>query len=219
MHPNPAFRKAGTDRNLAFARERGFGTLAVNGPGGPLVSHVPFILSQESARLEAHLVRSNPILRLLEQPVDAVIAVIGGDAYISPDWYRVADQVPTWNYVAVHLRGRLSKLSDDMTHEILERTSAHFEEKLLPKTPWKTDKMDQHIYRRMLRQIVPIEMEVTTVDGTWKLSQNKSVSAIEGAAKGVEETAIGLETDFIATEMRGVAHALREEALKSGDEA
>ncbi len=219
MHPNPAFRKAGTDRNLAFARERGFGTLAVNGPGGPLVSHVPFILSQESARLEAHLVRSNPILRLLEQPVDAVIAVIGGDAYISPDWYRVADQVPTWNYVAVHLRGRLSKLPDDMMHEILERTSAHFEEKLLPKTPWKTDKMDQHIYRRMLRQIVPIEMEVTTVDGTWKLSQNKSVSAIEGAAKGVEETAIGLETDFIATEMRGVAHALREEALKSGDEA
>jgi transcriptional regulator len=219
MHPNPAFRKAGTDRNLTFARERGFGTLAVNGPGGPLVSHVPFILSQDNARLEAHLVRSNPILRLLEQPVDAVIAVIGGDAYISPDWYRVADQVPTWNYVAVHLRGRLSKLPDDMIHEIVERTSAHFEEKLLPKQPWKTDKMDQDIYRRMLRQIVPVEMEVTTVDGTWKLSQNKSVSAIEEAAKGVEETAIGLESDFIATGMRGVAHALRKDALKSGDEA
>ena len=97
MHPNPIFRKTETAKNIAFARMRCFGILSVNSDDGPLLSHIPFILTEDGASLEAHLVRSNPILRLLDTPQKAVIAVSGPDAYISPDWYLVADQVPTWN--------------------------------------------------------------------------------------------------------------------------
>ncbi len=88
MHPNPAFRKANQDANLAFARQRAFGALAVNGPEGPLLAHIPFQLSEDGRRLEAHLVRSNPLWRLLQQdgPQQAVVAVGGADSYISPDW-------------------------------------------------------------------------------------------------------------------------------------
>jgi len=57
--------------------------------------------------VHAHLVRSNPIAQCLRAGErKAVLAVSGPDAYVSPDWYaRMPDQVPTWNYVAVHLRG------------------------------------------------------------------------------------------------------------------
>ena len=80
MHPNPAFWGESAARTLAFARERAFGTLAVNADGGPVLSHIPFVLDGEAVDL--HLVRSNPILRAL--PAPAVIAVAGPDAYVSP---------------------------------------------------------------------------------------------------------------------------------------
>ena len=106
MHPNPAFRKTPAERNLDFARARGFGTLSVNGAEGPVMAHVPFLLSPDGGYADLHLARSNAVI-VAGLPAKAVLAVTGADAYISPDWYGVPDQVPTWNYIAVHLRGEL----------------------------------------------------------------------------------------------------------------
>lgn len=193
MHPNQIFRKTPQDRNIEFAKYRSFGTLAINADMGPLISHIPFQLSNDGKHLEAHLVRSNPILRLLETEQNAAVSIMGGDAYISPDWYGIDDQVPTWNYIAVHLRGKMRKLPEDRLHGILERISADMENRLSPKAPWKIDKMTPEIYEKMKRQIVPIEMDVSQIDGTWKLSQNKPEAAIKGALEGLEGAALGSE--------------------------
>ncbi|MGL6209373.1 MAG: FMN-binding negative transcriptional regulator, partial [Paracoccaceae bacterium] len=86
MHPNPAFRSASRDANLAFARSRGFGVLTVNGAEGPLCAHIPFEVSEDGTEVRLHLARSNPIARA-GLPVAAVMVVSGADAYVSPDWY------------------------------------------------------------------------------------------------------------------------------------
>ncbi|MEL6965971.1 MAG: FMN-binding negative transcriptional regulator [Pseudomonadota bacterium] len=202
MHPNPAFRGAERTTNIAFAQKRSFGVLAVNGADGPLLSHIPFQLSQDGTALEAHLVRSNPIVRALTSPQPGVIAVSGGDAYVSPDWYGVDDQVPTWNYIAVHIRGTLRLLEQGELHGVLDRLSAGMEGRLADKTPWTSTKMDQHVYTRMQRQIVPIAMDVSAIDGTWKLSQNKPEPARLGAAAGVETAGMGQDTASIAALMK-----------------
>jgi transcriptional regulator len=172
MHTNPAFRAANGATNLAFARQRGFGVLAVNGPEGPLISHIPFVLNADGTQADMHLTRSNPIARA-GLPADAVIAVMGPDAYISPDWYEVPDQVPTWNYVAVHLRGRLVALDESVMRGHVDELSAVHEGRLLPKKPWTSDKMAEGVMPRMMRMILPFRLEIASVDGTWKLSQNK----------------------------------------------
>lgn len=202
MHPNSIFRRERDDQNIAFAKERAFGVLAVNSETGPLISHVPFLLSDDAATVELHLVRSNPILRLLNQPIDAVIAVIGGDSYVSPDWYEIDNQVPTWNYVAVHIRGHLKQLPQEELHNVLDRLSASMEERLLPKTPWTSEKMDQAVYEKMQRQIVPVLLNVKTIDGTWKLSQNKSDDVRQRAAEGVRKNQMGSETDMLSALMK-----------------
>jgi len=204
MHPNPAFRKAPEHENISFARERSFGVLAVNCEHGPLMGHIPFQLSEDGAYLEAHLVRSNPIVRVLKSPVEAVIAVSGGDAYISPDWYGVENQVPTWNYVAVHVRGTLKLLEDHELRGVLDRLSANMETRLLPKPPWKINKLDPSAFAQMARQIVPIAMDVSDINGTLKLSQNKPAEVIAGAAAGVETSGIGVETHKIAKLMKAL---------------
>jgi transcriptional regulator len=202
MHPNQTYRKPGDARNIAFARDRGFGVLALNHDDGPLISHVPFVLNVQGTVADLHLVRSNPILRLLEQPHKAVIAIIGPDGYISPDWYGVPDQVPTWNYVAVHLRGTLERLPQTDMRTMLDMQSAYFEEQLAPKLPWLTTKMTPEVLEKMMRQIVPCRLNMTQITGTWKLSQNKPDDVRFRAADKIETSTIGSETQSLAHLMR-----------------
>ena len=177
MHPNPAFRQTPQNQNLAFARQTGFGVLTVNGEDGPLAAHIPFKLSADCSFAEMHLARSNPIARSA-LPAKALLAVQGPQHYISPDWYgpheQVPDQVPTWNYVAVHLRGTLEPLPFESLEPHLDALSAEHEERLLPKQPWTSHKMSEGSMDRMMRMILPFRLTISDVQGTWKLGQNKT---------------------------------------------
>ena len=185
MHPNPAFRKTAANRNLAFARARGFGVLSVNGPDGPLMAHVPFLLSDDGTMADLHLARSNAVIAA-GLPARAILAVIGPDAYISPDWYGMADQVPTWNYIAVHLRGTLVQLPDEAMDDHVNALSDRFEARLAPKPIWKSTKMGDGVMDRMKRMILPFRLNITTVDGTWKLNQNKTPQARAGVIAALD---------------------------------
>ncbi|MEM9578426.1 MAG: FMN-binding negative transcriptional regulator [Pseudomonadota bacterium] len=203
MHPNPVFHTQTAAHNLAYARDRAFGVLAVNGCDGPLLAHVPFLLDEEGQTLWLHLVRSNPIARSLSEDRAATIAVSGPDSYVSPDWYGVPDQVPTWNYVAVHISGTLEKRPQEELRALLDRQSARFENRLLPKTPWTREKMSPGVMERMMRAIVPCRMKITGVDGTWKLNQNKPDAVRHQAADHVEAYGQGVDLGILAALMRG----------------
>ncbi len=204
MHPNPVFHTHTAEKNLAFARERAFGVLAVSGAEAPWLAHVPFLLDEDGASLGLHLLRSNPISRALKAgPLPARLAVSGPDSYVSPDWYGVADQVPTWNYVAVHLTGTIEMRPDHELHDLLDRQSALFENRLLPKKPWLTSKMSEGVMARMMRAILPCRMAVADVTGTWKLNQNKPDAVRLEAADHVAAFGQGMELSVLAALMRG----------------
>jgi transcriptional regulator len=201
MHPNPVFHDRGTDEALAFAAARGFGTLAISGADGPLLSHVPFLLGDGVADL--HLTRSNPIARRLAETAEpAVLAVQGPDGYISPDWYGADDQVPTWNYVAVHLRGRLALRPAAELRALLDRQSAAFESRLAPKPAWTPEKMTPEVLERLLRMIVPVQLQIESIDATWKLSQNKPEAMRLAAATGVAGNGPGQDLAALSQLMR-----------------
>lgn len=203
MHSYPLFDKATRDENLAFARERGFGTLALNHATGPLLSHVPFLIDAEGTMAEMHLARSNPLLTLLDGPVPAVLSVSGPDGYISPDWYGVSDQVPTWNYVAVHLRGHLETRPRENLRAVVDGLSDRFERRIVGKSPWTSAKMSDGVLERMERAIMPVRLKIASVEGTWKLGQNKPDQARLAAADAVEEGA-GMELALLSALMRSV---------------
>ena len=202
MHPNPAFRQTPEARNIAFARDQGFGLLCVGGEGAPLVSHIPFLLSEDGKTAEFHLVRSNPIARLLSTPAQARLAVQGPHGYVSPDWYGIDDQVPTWNYVAVHLVGQVTLQPPEALRDLLDRQSALFERRLAPKPEWTAAKMTPDALDRMMRQIVPCRMQVEDVHGTWKLNQNKTDEVRLRAADAVGAQETGQEVAALAALMR-----------------
>ena len=206
MHPNTVFRQQPRDLVLDFARERGFGTLITAGPEGVLAAHLPFVLGE--GRVAAHMVRTNPLVRHLRGgPVAGLLIVSGPDGYGSPDWYEEPRnrKVPTWNYVAAHLRGELRLIDQAALRAHLDRLVANFEERLAPKPAWTTGKMDDEVLTGLMRQIVPVEMSVETVDSTFKLNQKRSAADRAGTAAALAGGGTpGMETRALAALMQGV---------------
>ena len=92
----------------------------------------------------------------------------------------------------------------DTLRDLLDRQSALYENRLLPKTPWTTAKMPSEVLDRMMRQIVPCRMRIGQIDGTWKLGQNKSDIMRLAAAAGVLAYGMGAEMRMLAALMQGV---------------
>lgn len=159
--------------SLAIARDHGFGALVVDGDG----SHVPFVVDEREdghARLRFHLARGNGLIASIADGARMLMIVSGPHSYISPDWYVSDDQVPTWNYVAVHLRGQGRILDADELRTQVDDLSAANEARLAPKRPWTSAKMTPRRLEGMLRAIVGVEMVVDTIEGARKLGQNKT---------------------------------------------
>jgi transcriptional regulator len=203
MHPNPIFRQTEAERSLEFALAAGFGQIMVSADPVPLVAHIPFLQGQQGDEIELHLVRSNPISRLLQNArTPAKLSVSGPHGCSFHDWYGVKDQAPTWNYVAVHMSGTLRMLKHDQLLALIDRLSAHFEAQLAPKPVWKSSKMTPEILQKMLRQIVLCSFKIEDIQSTWKLNQNKTDMLRLAAADAVEQTGVGSETIALAALIR-----------------
>jgi transcriptional regulator len=124
MHPNAAFRWEDRDALRAFAREVGFGMVFAATPDGPRVAHVPFVFLDDD-RIGFHLARGNGLTRHLDKS-EALFVVNGPDGYISPDWYGIDDQVPTWDYLALELQGRVRKmLAEELVAQVDMLSAGH----------------------------------------------------------------------------------------------
>lgn len=184
MHPDPKFRWEDRDAMRGFVAEVGFGALFAATPDGPRVAHVPAIILDDD-RIGFHIARGNGIARHLDG-MTALFVVQGPDAYVSPDWYAMEDQVPTWNYLAVELEGRIAKMDRDALLDQIDRLSADHEARLAPKPVWTRDKMNPATVDKMLSAITGYTMEIVAWRGTRKLGQNKPDMARLSAADGLE---------------------------------
>jgi transcriptional regulator len=168
VHPAVAF---------AFAAARGFGLVIACDGGRPVAASLPFLLTEthgKSARVSFHVAKGNPLAALAQKCSPWLISVSGPDAYVSADWYASEHQVPTWLYETVQLGGPVHVVPPDQTRGHLDALSARFEEPLAPKPPWTSDKLPPERLDRLAKAIVMIEMEVETVEGSFKLNQHKS---------------------------------------------
>jgi transcriptional regulator len=203
MYAQPAFR-IDTEASLAFAGERGFGLAVAFDDGRPVASAVPFLLDPVDApeRLQFHVARGNPLGALAEAGGTWLMSVQGHDAYVSPDWYDSAEQVPTWLYELVHLSGPVSVIPPGRLVTHLEKLSAKFEERLLPKKPWLLDKVSVRRQDMLMRAIVGIEMKIENVEGSFKLNQHKPeadyVGTVRALARQADPSAVAIARRMMA---------------------
>lgn len=143
----------------------------------PVASALPFHIlyaDDGTPRVELHIARENPLAERAAQRSSFLIAVLGADAYVSPDWYVSPDQVPTWLYETVHLAGRARLLPAERTCAHVGRLTQVFETRLAEKPPWTMAGLTPARREAMLGAIVAIEVEIDVVEGSAKLNQHKS---------------------------------------------
>ena len=206
MYIPAAFAESVKVKLYAFIRRYGFAVLASQGEGGLIASHLPLLLDAEAGphgRLLGHMTRANPQYRNLRGEVMAVFS--GPHAYVSPSWYEEGDTVPTWNYVAVHAYGTFHVVEErDGLLDILQRSVLTYES--TRPEPWAFDESAPYV-EKLLGLIVGFRIEITRLEGKWKLSQNHSearrrkvVRAMEGRPDDDSQAIAALMRDGLAGE-------------------
>ena len=184
MHPNPLFRT--DDRGLmeSLIEEIGFGMVFAQTADGPRVAHTP-LLSTGDGAVQFHLARGNALTRHLDG-MTALIVVNGPDAYVSPRWYANRDTVPTWDYVALELEGRVRKMDDEGLEAFLHAAILKHERRLGGE-PWLAEESSEKTWSGLFRGIAGFELEVQAWRPTLKLSQKKTPEERAGIAEGLEQ--------------------------------
>ncbi len=187
MHPAPPFTVRDEARLLAHLAAYPFVTLVAAPESRMLVAQAPVTVRRLASGLavDFHLSRNNALAPHLKVGFPAVMVSLGPNAYISPDWYGNADQVPTWNYVSVEVEGPITPLDDAGLVALLDDLSGHEEERLAPKPIWTRGKMSAGVFERMTRAIIGGRLMVQRLEGTFKLGQNKSEADRAGAVAGL----------------------------------
>jgi transcriptional regulator len=132
---------------------------------------LPFLLDAEAGpkgHLLGHMARANPQWRDVRG--EALVVFTGPHAYISPAWYEQEGTVPTWNYIAVHAYGTFQVVEEREPLLDLLRRSVQTYESPRPQ-PWSFNESAPHI-DMLLKGIVGFRIEITRLEGKWKLSQN-----------------------------------------------
>jgi transcriptional regulator len=219
MYQPAHFVEQDADALLALMQAHPLATL-VRGGAALAADVLPLEVERrgEGWRVAGHVARGNPLWREADgQPV--LLLFQGPQGYVSPNWYpskfEHGKAVPTWNYTMVQVHGTLRAVQDPawLRGFVTRLTERH--EAGRP-VPWHVADAPADYLDAMLKAIVGIEIEVTRVEGKFKLSQNRSAADRTGVVLGLEADATAQrqpEADALAQAMQAAEQ--RRKALGS----
>lgn len=185
----PKFNQWSSDDEIrAFVRDAGAGWVITSQPGEvPDATLLPLIWEED--RIIAHFAKANDHWRRIDDQQSVLIVVPGPDDYVSPRWYASKREhgraVPTWNYIAVQLTGTATVHHDEawLRRAVTMLSDLHEE---AADEPWQVTDAPEAYVTGQLRGIVGLEIEVGSVTGKEKLSQNRSDADRRGVIEGLE---------------------------------
>ena len=203
MYNPRSYRNENPDALFELIRRYNFAALFTQRDGESFATHLPFMVDADRGphgTLIAHMARANPHWRAFEGAPPSLVVFMGPHAYISPAWYEEQETVPTWNYAVVHALGTPRLVTDDAALRAMVMRLVENHEAPLGR-PWDLRKAEAVIDAE-LKGIVGFEIPIDTLEGKFKLNQNRTRADQEGVVRA-------LETSSDPTE-REVARLMRE---------
>lgn len=157
---------------IDFIHENPFGIIVIQGENAPIASHIPFMIKgspEDGYHLVGHLSKKNQIAQLLKNSMSVLVIFNGPQHYISSSWYK-EEEVPTWNYIAVHAYGSVSIQSDsallDSLHELVVQHEK-YEKNPVNLTKMRPETINQY------KGVIGFTISINTLEGAYKLSQTR----------------------------------------------
>ncbi|MEL6810007.1 MAG: FMN-binding negative transcriptional regulator [Bacteroidota bacterium] len=177
MYPPPYHQTEDIQKMIAVIKAYPFGMLVSAENGVPYVTHIPIIYNNNSGKLVAHIDKYNPQVETLKAGAAVTVVFKGPDAYISPSIYTTK-QLPTWNYIIVHITGIISLINDpDAAKETMIAMTEFLER---PEQKFILEK-DNKRMQRSVNYIQAFDITITNWEGKFKLSQDKNEQDQENA--------------------------------------
>jgi transcriptional regulator len=180
------FKNANIDEVKDFIRQNGFGILVSHTGEKLWGTHIPFELSGDSTFLEGHLSKGNQQWKNFKTNDEVMVIFTGPHTYVSSSWYD-HENVPTWNYIAVHVYGRIKLIEGDELYaslkNLIDRYEAHSSH------PVSMETMSEEYVRKSISGLVGFKIEITSIEGAYKLSQNRNEKNFRNIISELEKRA------------------------------
>ncbi|MBD8016494.1 FMN-binding negative transcriptional regulator [Planococcus wigleyi] len=169
-----------------FVQQNSFGTLVTMKKGKPIASHLPLQLVKENEEyhVTGHMAYGNPQWRTFDAVEDVLVMFQGPHTYISSSWYE-QENVPTWNYQAVHIYGTAQILTEEELKQDLTRLMEKYESHRANPVLWDT--LSRELLERELKGIVGFKIPVREVQAAYKMSQNRNKTDYQNIISRLQE--------------------------------
>jgi transcriptional regulator len=171
----------------SFIEQYGFATLISEVNGKPWATHIPLLFYpdvQGQSYLKGHMARSNPQWSNIDESKEVLAIFSGPQAYISSSWYN-HENVPTWNYQAVHVYGKFRLMPQEALIPHLSELVDKYEKGL--RCPVSVHTMSPAVLEANIQGLVGFEITITSIEAVSKLSQNRDAENLQGIIKGLNE--------------------------------
>ena len=169
-----------------------FATVIITQENIPHIVHMPLLFDATTHHLKGHIAKANGISKLdLTKPHHCMAIFQGPDAYVSPSWYQTkidsGKVVPTWNYVTVHVEGRINLIQDrDWILQNVSALSDKHEQSI--GSSWRVSDAPSSYIDGLIRAVTGVDIAITSWQGKLKLSQNKNDGDFNGVVEGMKKT-------------------------------
>jgi transcriptional regulator len=180
-----------------YITENPFGTLVSQNQKECIATHTIFRLHED--KLWGHISVVNEQKEAIKNGQELLAIFMQNHSYISSSWYDHIN-VPTWNYIAVHIYGKARVLDDNQTLNLLNDLTDHYEKGR--ENAFSIDKMSDKSLKSHLKGLIAFEMSMDRIEASWKLSQNRDEKNYKEIIKKLK------------TEKDPLAHAIAEEMEK-----
>ncbi|HEY0355190.1 MAG TPA: FMN-binding negative transcriptional regulator [Flavisolibacter sp.] len=175
MYNLPYFKEKDPSVVMDFIHQHPFAFITGCDPDQkPVATQIPVFIDEREGKLilSGHMMKQTDHHKAFEKNQNVLCVFTGHHTYVSASWYSNPHQASTWNYMSVHVRGKIRFLDDHALIDILRRTSVHFENGNT-QSPTAYDNLPGDYTSRLMKAIVAFEVEVEEMDNVFKLSQNR----------------------------------------------
>lgn len=183
MYIPKLYREEDREKILEFLKQNNFPALVTYDREKPTATHLPVeVLENENGSLTilGHMSRANPQWRSFGEQ-EVLLIFQGAHTYISPRWYDHVN-VPTWNYMMVHVYGKVRLVEGEELHSLLSRLVKNHEEP----TAYSLEALPQDFVQKEMNGVVGFAVDVTRIDAGYKLSQNRNDGDHENIIRELE---------------------------------
>ncbi|WP_374958575.1 FMN-binding negative transcriptional regulator [Gilvibacter sp.] len=185
MYIPELFKETDQQKITEFLKQNAFGLLITQHQGKPLATHLPleYLEKDGKAYLQGHLAKANPQWKTFDEQEQVLAVFNGPHSYVSASWYSI-EEVSTWNYVSVHIYGKLRTMAQEELMPMLEALMDKYESDV--QRPVVMSKLSKKTLNQVYG-IVGFEIEITELQAKYKMSQNRSEKDYDNIVENLED--------------------------------